>query len=486
MYSKQKNRKAKAGLFLIASPRFKNLGEGLPHGTYGERKAMQVEEILGTLDFLDVIFPGIVYEREDAVRAMERFYLEKADFIIAEFLSWSEDFAWIRFLRDMPEVPMIFVNVAKERMAFRDTLDEDDFIEYLCSGTLVGSLEGSGSLPRVGRKHVRIVMGSREEVTGRIRTFAAAARVRSLLRQSNLGLLANYNEAMWSTYFDPYALFTKIGPEIHFLPYSTYGEVIDGVNDTVLNAYCDELTARYRMMDDVDPEKFRASVRASIGLAEMARMSDSDILVFNDIDQAMFRLVGLRAGFYHPWFNENISVLVPEADTGAGLICYILKLLSGRHVNFLEPFHIESEFGTFAGGHAGPNDHNDSSWQGNVVIARDVRFAKTDYRYAGGSVRMVSYLSGAENTRPARRRERTLQTHLRNGRVASGRPYSDYLFAQHFPARRSRRTLLRTDSSRGQHTALRGRRRRLPPRVEGGRRPDGLRLLPYRIKTFIP
>ena len=158
MYSKQKNRKAKAGLFLIASPRFKNLGEGLPHGTYGERKAMQVEEILGTLDFLDVIFPGIVYEREDAVRAMERFYLEKADFIIAEFLSWSEDFAWIRFLRDMPEVPMIFVNVAKERMAFRDTLDEDDFIEYLCSGTLVGSLEGSGSLPRVGRKHVRIVM----------------------------------------------------------------------------------------------------------------------------------------------------------------------------------------------------------------------------------------------------------------------------------------------------------------------------------------
>lgn len=66
MYSKQKNRKAKAGLLLIASPRFKNLGEGLPHGTYGERKAMQVEEILGTLDFLDVIFPGIVYEREDA------------------------------------------------------------------------------------------------------------------------------------------------------------------------------------------------------------------------------------------------------------------------------------------------------------------------------------------------------------------------------------------------------------------------------------
>ena len=115
MNSNQKTRKAKAGLLLIASPRFKTLGEGLR----------------------------------------------------------------------------------------RDTLDEDDFIDYLCAGTLVGSLEASGSVPRTGRRHVKVVMGSREEVTGQIRLFASAARARAILRQSNLGLLANYNEAMWSTYIDP-------------------------------------------------------------------------------------------------------------------------------------------------------------------------------------------------------------------------------------------------------------------------------------------
>ena len=95
-------------------------------------------------------------------------------------------------------------------------------------------------------------------------------------------------------------------------------------------------------------------------------------------------MAGCRAGFYHDWFNENCSVLVPEADTGAGLATYILKLLSGGlHVNFIEPFHIEDEFGTFAGGHAGPNDHTDPRWKDNVLIARDVRFAKTKYKYAG-------------------------------------------------------------------------------------------------------
>lgn len=384
MVKNLKTGKAKAGLLLIASPRFKNLGDGLSRGTYAERKDKDVQTILGTLDFLTVVFPGVVYDKEDAVKAMNRFFDEKVDFVIAEFLSWSEDFAWIRFLRDMPEMPIIFTNVAKDHVSFHDTLDEDDFIDYLCAGTLVGSLEGSGSVPRTGRKHVKVVMGSRDEVTRQIRCFSKAAKVRTVLRQANIGLLANYNEAMWSTYIDPYDIFTKLGPEIKFLPYSIYADAINSIPESESKDYCDALTSKYKMMDDVAYDKFQASVNASIGLAKMAQNSDIDIMVFNDIDVAMFKLIGLRAGFYHPWFNENTSVLVPEADIGAGLATFVLKLLSGgKNVNFLEPFHIETDFGTFAGGHAGPNDHNDPKWQDNVWIARDVRFAKTSYKYAG-------------------------------------------------------------------------------------------------------
>ena len=144
----EKAGKAKAGLLLIGSPRFKNLS-GPERGTYGERKEKAVKEILSTLDFLDVTYPGITYERKDAEKAISMFMAAKVDFIIAEFLSWSEDFAWIRFLRDMPQIPVLFVNVAKDKMTFETTLDEDDFIDYLCAGTLVGSLEASGSVRRV-------------------------------------------------------------------------------------------------------------------------------------------------------------------------------------------------------------------------------------------------------------------------------------------------------------------------------------------------
>ena len=382
MDKQEKLRKPRAGLLLLASPRFKNLS-GPERGTYHERKLKVVEEIKASMDFLDLVYPGIVYEREDADRAMRQFYNEKVDFVVAEFLSWSEDFAWIRFLRDCPQIPILFTNVAKGRMTFETTLDEDDFIDYLCAGTLVGSLEGSGSIKRIVRPGVVTVMGTRAQITERIRTFAVAARARAILRQSNIGLMANMNEAMWSTYLDNYNLFTKIGPEIHYLPYSDYGATIDALTDEEVQAYADELTGKYEMMEDVEYDKFIGCVKATLAIKKMAEINDIDCYVYNDIDQATFRTAGCRAGFYPQWFNENVSVLVPEADIGAGLMTYILKLITGKHVNFMEPFHIEDDFGTFAGGHAGPNDHNDPAWQQNVIISRDVRFAKTSWKYAG-------------------------------------------------------------------------------------------------------
>jgi L-arabinose isomerase len=267
-------------------------------------------------------------------------------------------------------------------MTFETTLDEDDFIDYLCAGTLVGSLEASGSLKRVPRKNVKTIMGTREQITEQIRSYSKAARARAILRRSNVGLMANMNEAMWSTYIDNYDLFTKIGPEIHYLPYSDYGEYIAGLTDEEVKAYADELTSKYPMMEDVEYEKFIGCVKASLAIKNMAKDKDVDVFIYNDIDQATFKTAGCRAGFYPSWFNENMSVLVPEADTGAGLITYLMKLMTGKNVNFIEPFHIEDDFGTFAAGHAGPNDHNGAN-EGNVLIARDVRFAKTHWKYAG-------------------------------------------------------------------------------------------------------
>ncbi len=382
--NKRKHKKAKVGLLLISSPRFKNLGNGLPKGRYHDRKLKEVEEFMASLqDSLELAYPGIIYETEELEKAMTLFYTERVDCIVARFLSWAEDFAWVRFLRDMPDIPILFVNVTKEKMSFEDTLDEDDFIDYLCAGTLVGSLEASGSVSRINRKNLKVVIGNEAEIHKEILSFAKVAWIRGILRNSTLGLLANYNEAMWSTYMDPYNLFTRIGPELRFITYSALDDEIKRVPDAEIKAYKAEFEEKYPVMEDVDNEKFYAAVRGSLGLARLTERLGIDIMVFNDIDVAMFELIGHRPSFYPEVYERIKSVLVPEADMGAGIITYVLKLISGKRVNFIEPFHIESEKGTFAGGHAGPNDHTDPCFQKNVIISRDVRFAKTHYKYAG-------------------------------------------------------------------------------------------------------
>lgn len=380
----RKFEKPKAGLLFIASSRFRNLGNDLPQGSYHQRKEKDVKEIIDTLSRdMDLAFPGIVYEREDVIAAMQFFQAEKVDFVVAEYLSWAEDFTWVRFMRDMPEIPILYVSKTRDKVNFETTLDENDFIEFLCAGNLVGSLESAGSIVRTDRKNVRVIMGSREVLNEQIRTFAKLAQIRMVLRHSVFGLLSGYNELMWSTYIHPYDIFTKIGPEMRFISYSVLAEEIQKVSDEDAAVYRDELTARYAVAEDVDPAKFFESVRASIALARISERMGIDMMAFNDVDHAMFELIGLRPGFYHPYYEKNLSVLVPEADIGAGCITYILKLLTKKHVNFIEPFHIETEKNTFAAGHAGPNDHTDPENSKNVLIARDVRFAKTKFKYAG-------------------------------------------------------------------------------------------------------
>lgn len=376
--------KPKAGLLLFASPRFSALGSDTCRGTYSARKENEVGSMIKRLEeFLDISFPGVIYEREQVRSAVLKFLYDEVDFIVTAFLSWTEDFAWIRFLREIPEIPVLFINPVIDKYGFTNTKNEDDFIDFLCAGGLVGSLEASGSLKRFNCKKFKIVMGSWDELYEQIRIFSKAAKARSVIRSSNFGLLANYNELMWSTYIDPYNFFARVGPELKFISYSTLAEEINAVSDEEAEFYVKELLAKYQIMEDVEYEKLLESARASLGMANIAKKMEIDALIFNDLDPAMFKLVGLRPGFYHDWFNENLSIVVPEADVGAGFITYLLKLFSKKHVNFIEPFYIEKETGIFAAGHAGPNDHNDPTFSGNVKIARDVRFAKTSYKYAG-------------------------------------------------------------------------------------------------------
>ncbi len=372
--------KAKVGLLLIGTERFRRLGTDTRDGTYEQRKLMEAEEYRKSMNsFCDTVYTGQIYSRADLDYAMHAFFNEKVDCVFALFLSWSEDFLWIRFLRDMSPIPILFACKTRTGISFQNTFEENDFVEFLSAGGLVGSLEASGSIQRIQRPMLRTVIGTLPELMEKSKSFFFAAAVRSRLRTSNLGLLASYNEVMWSTYIDPYQIFTKIGPELRFLSVASLIKEITAVEETEVNDNCSLLMERYELLDDVEMDKFRESVRASLGLEKLARGAGVDLLVLNDVDSVLLTEVGLRPGFLPTPAGGDV-IVVPEGDLGGGLAVYILKLLSGSCVSFVEPFHIDLDQNCFVAGHAGPNDY---TGEGSVKIGRDVRFAKSNYKYAG-------------------------------------------------------------------------------------------------------
>lgn len=376
-----KRTRPKTGLLFIGAKRFRQLGEGTADGTYEVRKKTEYKTYLDAFGkFTDTVSCGMCYDREDAERAIELFTAEKVDCVCAIFMSWAEDFAWIRFLRELPPMPLLFASVVRDELFITDTNDENQFVEFLSAGALVGAQEGSGSFRRFARPMSDICIGTLDEVSAKLKIFSEAARVRTILRRGNVSLLACYNEAMWATYVDPYNMFMKIGPELHFLSIAQLMTEVDNTPDSLVDELVSSMTSRYRMMPNVDFEKLRASVRASYAMERIALAADADLLVLNDIDTELFRNIGLRPGFT-PTTPDLDLVTVPEGDLGGGLATFILQMLAGVPANFIEPFYIDHKRGTFAGGHAGPNNY--SACPENVVIARDERFAKTAWKYAG-------------------------------------------------------------------------------------------------------
>lgn len=374
--------KARMGVLLIATNRFYHLGEDTPKGSYHQRKMREVHEYMEALeDFCDPIGLGRpAYTREDLAEALALFQREKADCIFAAFLSWTEDFLWVRFLRDVGSVPVLYALRVRESIDFADTADESDFTEFLSAGGLVGTLEGSGSVGRFKPEMFETAVGTLPQLMERAKVFCAAAAMRSRLRQSVFGLLASYNEVMWSTYVDPYTLFQKAGPELRFLSVVTLVQEVEKVPAEQVEQACKTLSERYTVLPDVYQEKFKASVRASIALENTGRSAGVDMVVLNDVDPVLLTEVGLRPGFIPTPAGGDIPV-VPEGDIGGGLAVYILRELTGKPVSFIEPFHMDLPNNCFVGGHAGPNDYTDPA--GSVMIARDVRFAKTSYKHAG-------------------------------------------------------------------------------------------------------
>ena len=191
-------RKAKIGMLFIGAERFCPLGEGTANGTYLLRKETEYKNYLNKIEeFADVVHCGMVYTRQQAQKANEIFNEKDVDCVVAIFMSWAEDYAWISFLKEIrDDMPLMLASVVRDEITIKNTNDENEFIDFLSAGALVGFLEASGSIKRFKREKTFIEIGTLDEISKKINVFSSAAKAKSILGKTTISLLSCYNEAM--------------------------------------------------------------------------------------------------------------------------------------------------------------------------------------------------------------------------------------------------------------------------------------------------
>jgi L-arabinose isomerase len=379
----ESRQKPVCGLALIESCRFKGITLKGP-GRQALLKETFTRRSDVLINFVTALFDtriATISSREEAGRAIKQFVAEDVDFVLVVYSTYAEDLPWIRLLRDLPGVPMLFFHPTD--MGGVNLATEDTFIDFLMKTALVGGLEASGSALRQQRA-VRVIVGGMNETTkARLRTFAAAARAVHALRNARFGLLRSFNEVMYSTYVDPYNFFVRLGPEICFIDITQLQRAMDALPPDEVRSYVADLTHRYRAYGTLDPTALHESARASLGCAALARDMNLDALTINDVDMALHQTIGLRPGFYPPYFNQTGAVFVPEGDLGTAAIVFAEKVMTGRHISFIEPFHMDEASNTFVAGHGGPQDHTDPAYADHVLLAPDARYADGPFKHAG-------------------------------------------------------------------------------------------------------
>lgn len=395
--------RAKIGVLLFSNNGLRKSGAGTPDGTYEERMERPTDQVLSALgEFADTVCPGVVYTRADYDKAVSLFLAEQVEGVYVQYLSWAPDALWMRFQRDMPVMPVFFASVVPEKIPFENTFSANDSVAANTVRGLVGSLQASGSIARMARPMTKTALGTLDEIMAQAAPFFAAAHVRAKLKNAVVAHLARHHEVMWSTYVDGFSLFRYVGPEVKVLANSTVSREMDKVSDADVAAAVAELRGKYAVTDDVTDDKFAASVRASIAVDRAAAAMGADYVVMNDLDNVMHRELGLRPGFLPCPGGHGIPA-TPEGDIGAGTAAYILRTLSGKPAQVVEPGYINPDTGLVDVGHGGPNDYTEPG--AKVVVAKDTRLLNADVKYPGAAfawqviapgVKTLLHLSQAE------------------------------------------------------------------------------------------
>jgi L-fucose isomerase-like protein len=334
------------GLVLVRSGEFRCVE------TASFQEAIRADEQI-VLDRLSRVFEVVgvwVVDSPDGVRScVETLPGADLDLVLLAYQTWAPDGPLSVLLKAFGELPLVLWCYLPSTRLARPA----SFSELQRTSGLVGTFAALGTLRNQGADFF-FTFGAPDDphLIHDLRVAGRAARLRRELRSARIGILPALSSRMECTFVDEARLADELGPRVEYIPVEVFRQAADEIPEADLNAYLDELRARFTI-EAVDDLTLVQAARAALGLARLARERSLHVLAINDDTPTLYQAFGMRPALYPDLTGESQTVFQPEADLGAATANYILHRLTGSPTLFLELYFWDEPKNQLVGGHGG-------------------------------------------------------------------------------------------------------------------------------------
>lgn len=345
--------------------------EGARLRRYLTSDSSQVNAVIG--QYFNVVDPGPIANKEDALRAAERFRKEGVQLLFVVSLFWSGDKGLLALLRALHGLPILYWCYTPEK-TLPNHMGMADL--YRRSGA-VGAMQNSAPLKKMGYDF-GFVFGSPQDaqLNRDIADYARAYEVLFALNGLKIGQVGGRYEDMTGTYVDEFLLLSRFGIDLVHITPSMVLEAAQGISDEEISNYIDELKANYPVRG-VTNEGLHCAARVSMATVKAAIDRDVRVLAVEDFNAEIRKAFKTRPHLWAPGLRERGMVVAMESDAISALCLWISRQLGETTPMYTEIFTFDTERNALLMGHAAMLDPQLAK-AGTGVLIRDAEMDGID------------------------------------------------------------------------------------------------------------
>ncbi len=184
-------------------------------------------------------------------------------------------------------------------------------------------------------KYVVTYCGGRSPME-EIVSYAKAARARSLLRESRIGMMGFRDMRLYGTLYDGVSLRSVIGPDVEFFEMLEMQHIMDNLPENEIQRLKASILDRWKFVKTPAEGTVENAVRLYLAVSRKVRERGYDAVSLIDVDGIKKLMKFAPAGVFMLLHEEENICTIPENDTLGSVTQLMTRYLTGQTGAYME------------------------------------------------------------------------------------------------------------------------------------------------------